>query len=367
MRRLSPLPSSITNKLAADATRGNYQSFRVCGDRRGVRATGEMIETRGSSEIPPVSSLEDNDFHHSRFSLGHFGRKGFRTKEEPPSTRTPLNRKRRSFKTQSPKVRKHCVQKTGLIGIIERERGWRLANLSCLANLPPVTNLSNAIANANTSESPNETCSMVSTHGKHFAGFQHQRRQSATNSLFRYRRPGRKTFMVFFVPKPDRSMSSVNMRFTKSLHKGFSSISLKLWTETPSYLQSQYFRSKSPLRVLTTKLLFDALQRLQGQLSFRVNKESQMIESAEGSAGLLHKITKPTAWRGGAQILKKEEEDAKLLDRCEAKRKNGQNTGSVTNARRTWRTNLGKMRTCKNWRKHCQGQKSANWKSVENV
>ena len=46
-----------------------------------------------------------------------------------------------------------------------------------------------------------------------------------------------------------------------------------------------------------------------------------MIKSAEGSAGLLHKITKPTTWSGGAQILKKEEEDARLLDRCEAKRK----------------------------------------------
>ena len=41
---------------------------------------------------------------------------------------------------------------------------------------------------------------------------------------------------------------------------------------------------------------------------------------AEGSAGLLRKITEPTAWRGGAQILKKEEEDARLLDRCDAKR-----------------------------------------------
>ena len=50
----------------------------------------------------------------------------------------------------------------------------------------------------------------------------------------------------------------------------------------------------------------------------RVN---QMIKSAEGSAGLWHKITKPTAWRGGAQISKKEEEDVRLLDRCEAKRK----------------------------------------------
>ena len=49
-------------------------------------------------------------------------------------------------------------------------------------------------------------------------------------------------------------------------------------------------------------------------------KVTQMIKSAEGSAGLLHKSTKPTARRGGAQILKKEE-DARLLDRCEAKRK----------------------------------------------
>ena len=30
---------------------------------------------------------------------------------------------------------------------------------------------------------------------------------------------------------------------------------------------------------------------------------SRMIKSAEGSAGLLHKITKPTAWRGGAQVV----------------------------------------------------------------
>ena len=46
----------------------------------------------------------------------------------------------------------------------------------------------------------------------------------------------------------------------------------------------------------------------------------QMIKSAEGSAEHLHKITKPTARRGGAPILKKEEEDVRLLDRCEAKR-----------------------------------------------
>ena len=46
-----------------------------------------------------------------------------------------------------------------------------------------------------------------------------------------------------------------------------------------------------------------------------------MIKSAEGSAGLLHKITRPTPWSGGAQILEKREEDVKLLDRCEVKRK----------------------------------------------
>ena len=51
------------------------------------------------------------------------------------------------------------------------------------------------------------------------------------------------------------------------------------------------------------------------------HKVAQMIKSAEGSAGLLHKISKPTTWRRGVQILVNEEEDAKLLGRCEAKRK----------------------------------------------
>ena len=51
------------------------------------------------------------------------------------------------------------------------------------------------------------------------------------------------------------------------------------------------------------------------------HKVAQKITSAEGSASLLHKISKPTAWRGGAQILVDEEEDARLLGRCEAKRK----------------------------------------------
>ena len=51
------------------------------------------------------------------------------------------------------------------------------------------------------------------------------------------------------------------------------------------------------------------------------HKVAQVIPSAEGSAELLHRIAKPTLWRRGAQILEKEEDVARLLDRCEAKRK----------------------------------------------
>ena len=46
---------------------------------------------------------------------------------------------------------------------------------------------------------------------------------------------------------------------------------------------------------------------------------SQMIKSAEGGAGLLHKLGEEEC-----KILKEIAEDAKLLDRCEAKKKNGQ-------------------------------------------
>ena len=49
-------------------------------------------------------------------------------------------------------------------------------------------------------------------------------------------------------------------------------------------------------------------------------KVEKMIKSADGSAQVLHKITKPTMWRGGVQILT-EAEDARLLDLCEAKKK----------------------------------------------
>ena len=62
----------------------------------------------------------------------------------------------------------------------------------------------------------------------------------------------------------------------------------------------------------------DEKRKMEEKHQQRVN---QMIKSAQGSAELLHKITKPAAWRGGAQILKKEAEDARLFDRCEAKMK----------------------------------------------
>ena len=52
----------------------------------------------------------------------------------------------------------------------------------------------------------------------------------------------------------------------------------------------------------------DEKRKLEEMHQHRVN---QMIKSAECIAGLLHKIRKPTAWSGGAQILKNEEEGAR--------------------------------------------------------
>ena len=49
---------------------------------------------------------------------------------------------------------------------------------------------------------------------------------------------------------------------------------------------------------------------------------SRMIKSADRRTGLLRKITKPTTWRGGVQILKEEEEKKKewaKLWQCDAK------------------------------------------------
>ena len=53
-----------------------------------------------------------------------------------------------------------------------------------------------------------------------------------------------------------------------------------------------------------------------------------MIKSAEGRAGLLHKITKPTAWRGGAQILR---------ERRRGRQAVGQSIGNVTKVCSIWR------------------------------
>ena len=97
------------------------------------------------------------------------------------------------------------------------------------------------------------------------------------------------------------------------------------------------------------------------------HKVAQMIESAEGSAGLLQKISKPTGWRGGAQILKNEEEDARLVDRCEAKRtewaKHWQCDEEVQHVEET----LWKNEELRNWRKHCQGLKRCDLEKVSRL
>ena len=66
------------------------------------------------------------------------------------------------------------------------------------------------------------------------------------------------------------------------------------------------------------------------------HKVALMIKSAVGCAGLLHEIAKLAAWRGGTQILKKEGEDAMLLDRSEAKEERMVNT--LANVMRKCRT-----------------------------
>ena len=83
-------------------------------------------------------------------------------------------------------------------------------------------------------------------------------------------------------------------------------------------------------------------------------KVKQMIKSAEGIA---QNHETDSMERSSTQILEKEEEDAGLMDWCEAKRKNGQRTGSVAKACRMWRRSRGKMKNCRIWRKHCQGSK----------
>ena len=80
-----------------------------------------------------------------------------------------------------------------------------------------------------------------------------------------------------------------------------------------------------------------------------------MIKRAEGSAGLLHKITKPAAWRGGTQILKKEEVDARLLDRFEAKREEWAKHWQCDESVQKVKDKRWKMRIWRGWKKHCQG------------
>ena len=80
-----------------------------------------------------------------------------------------------------------------------------------------------------------------------------------------------------------------------------------------------------------------------------------MINSAAGGTGLLHKITKPTA--GRVQILKEEEEDAKPSARCEEKGKNGQNTGNVTRRCSTSKTGRVEMKNGRVGKKVRRGQR----------
>ena len=95
---------------------------------------------------------------------------------------------------------------------------------------------------------------------KHSAGFQHQKRQSAGNSLLEVstlccllERPKRYSVVAFFFPMPGCSVSPTNMRFT----------CMKLWPETPSHLHWQYSSECNRL-VVTWRP-----SAIQGQLSFR--------------------------------------------------------------------------------------------------
>ena len=75
----------------------------------------------------------------------------------------------------------------------------------------------------------------------------------------------------------------------------------------------------------------DTLQKWYEWLEVKKKDEKEQMEECinTGSAGLLDKISKPTAWRRGAQILANEQEDAMLLDRCEARRKEWAKTRAV--------------------------------------
>ena len=74
-------------------------------------------------------------------------------------------------------------------------------------------------------------------------------------------------------------------------------------------------------------------------------KVSQMIKSADGSAGLLHRITKPTARRGGVKILKEVEEEPGRWIAAKKRGKSGQDIGKVTTMCNIERISLRKMKS----------------------
>ena len=74
---------------------------------------------------------------------------------------------------------------------------------------------------------------------------------------------------------------------------------------------------------------------------------SRMVASAEGGAGLVHKITRPTAWRRGGQVLEEVERDVRPLKGCEEK-----STGSATRKCKIWRTRRGRTRCSPNHTPH---------------
>ena len=79
------------------------------------------------------------------------------------------------------------------------------------------------------------------------------------------------------------------MRYSVDSHTGWEDATLK-WDEWLEYMKRKDDKGNS--------------RRLHRRIV------EKMIKSAEGSAGLLHKITKPTKGERGVQILEKEEEDA---------------------------------------------------------
>ena len=71
-----------------------------------------------------------------------------------------------------------------------------------------------------------------------------------------------------------------------------------------------------------------------------------MIKSAEGSVGLLHKITRP-AERRTADFGRKKKRMSGCWTDVKQRAKSGQSIGNVTKACSTWRTSRGKIEKLK--------------------